>query len=83
VFNGQAIFYVVRERRRLWSSRPSLIVVLCSMADMLIIPTLAAKGIFMRALPLQVIIGVFGSAIVLAFVLDALKAIIFRSLRMV
>jgi len=32
---------------------------------------------------LQVIIGVFGSAIVLAFVLDALKAIIFRSLRMV
>ena len=83
VFNGQAVFYVVRERRRLWSSRPSLIVVLCSMADMLIIPTLAAKGIFMRALPLQVIIGVFGSAIVLAFVLDALKAIIFRSLKMV
>ena len=23
-FNGQAVFYVVRERKRLWSSRPSL-----------------------------------------------------------
>ncbi len=25
--NGQAVFYVVRERRRLWSSRPSLLVI--------------------------------------------------------
>jgi len=83
VFNGQAVFYAVRERRRLWSSRPSLIVVLCSLADVSIIPTLAAKGILMSALPLSVIVGVFGSAIALAFVLDALKAIIFRSLKMV
>src|ERR1019366_5137413 len=29
-FNGQAVFYVVRERRRLWSSRPSLLVVVSS-----------------------------------------------------
>jgi len=29
-FNGQAVFYVVRERKRLWSSRPSAIVMLSS-----------------------------------------------------
>ena len=33
-FSGQAIFYVVRERRRLWSSKPSLVVILCSIADL-------------------------------------------------
>ncbi len=43
-FSGQAIFYVVRERRRLWSSRPSLIVILSSIADCLIIPTMAVGG---------------------------------------
>lgn len=42
VFNGQAVFYAVRERRRLWSSRPSRTVILCSLADMLTIPTMAA-----------------------------------------
>jgi H+-transporting ATPase len=41
VFSGQAIFYVVRERKRLWCSRPSLIVILCSIADLLIVPTMA------------------------------------------
>jgi H+-transporting ATPase len=83
VFNGQAVFYVVRERRRLWSSRPSSIVVLASIVDMLIIPTMAAQGILMTGLPLAVIVGIFGSAMVLALVLDLVKVSIFKRLEMV
>jgi H+-transporting ATPase len=83
VFNGQAVFYVVRERRRLWSSRPSLIVVLSSLADLLILPTMAANGILMTALPVPVILGAFGAAVVLALVLDQLKVLVFRTLKMV
>jgi H+-transporting ATPase len=83
VFSGQVIFYVVRERRRIWSSRPSAIVILSSVADILIIPTLAARGMLMAPLPLAAIISVFAASVGFAFVLDALKALIFDHLRMV
>lgn len=83
VFNGQAVFYVVRERRRLWSSRPSLIVVLASIADILILPAMAAVGFLVPPLPLAAIAGAFAAAIVLAFVLDLVKAALFQKLRMV
>ena len=51
VFSGQAVFYVVRERRRLWSSRPSLWMMLSSAADISIIATLAIRGLLMTSLP--------------------------------
>lgn len=82
VFNGQAVFYVVRERRRMWASRPSLVVVLSSVADVLIIPTLAANGIVMTALPVPLIGSVFLAAALFALVLDAVKVATFRSLKM-
>ena len=82
-FSGQAIFYVVRERRRIWSSRPSRTVVLSSIADMLIIPTLAVRGILMAPLPWEFVAGIFASAVAFAFVLDEVKARIFRHLKMV
>ena len=83
VFSGQAIIYVVRERRRLWSSRPSAIMVLASLADVLIIPSLAVRGVLMAPLPVSVIGGVFLAAIALAFALDGVKAAIFKRLKMV
>ncbi len=79
---ASAIFYVVRERRRIWSSRPSTIVV-CSIADMLIIPTLAGRGTLMAPLPLGFILAIFASSCPFAFVVDDVKARIFRHLRMV
>ncbi len=83
VFSGQAIFYVVRERRRIWSSRPSLIVMLSSLADMLIIPSLAVRGILMAPLPLRIVAGIFAASIALAFALDQVKVALFSRLRMV
>jgi len=83
VFNGQAVFYAVRERRRLWSSRPSTLVILCSVADLLIIPAMAVNGVLMAPLPIAVIAGVAIAAIVLSLMLDWVKALIFGWLKMV
>jgi H+-transporting ATPase len=82
VFSGQAIFYVVRERKRLWSSRPSLVVILCSIADLLIIPSMAVGGLLMDSLPISIVAGTFLASIALAFVLDQAKVAIFAHLRM-
>jgi H+-transporting ATPase len=51
VFSGQAVLYVVRERRRLWSLRPSFWLMLSSVIDLSIIATLATRGILMTSLP--------------------------------
>ena len=83
VFSGQAVFYVVRDRQRLWSSKPSRWVVLSSVADVLIITCLAASGYLMAALPLALIAGILGAAIVFAFVLDRVKVAVFARLKMV
>lgn len=83
LFNNQAIFYVVRERRRLWTSRPSLIVIASSIADLAIILTMAIYGILMAPLPVPVICGVFVASLALALVLDQVKVAVFGWLRMV
>mgnify|MGYP005817913019 CR=1 FL=1 len=82
MFSGQGSYYVVRERRRIWSSRPSAIVLASSAADLLIVPTLAWAGILMAPLPLSLILSVFGAAVVFAFLLDEVKVNVFRLLRM-
>lgn len=82
VFTGQAIFYVVRDRRRLWSSRPSRWIVLSSIADVAIITVLATQGFLMTPLPAILVAGVLGAAAGFAFVLDGIKLIVSRSLQM-
>lgn len=82
VISGQAIYYVVRERRRIWSSRPSTIVLACSLVDLLLVPGLAYTGVLMAPLPLSIILAVFAAAAVFAFVLDDVKVRVFRALDM-
>ena len=81
-FNGQAVFYVVRERKRLWSSCPSLIVFVSSVLDLLIIGTLATQGILMASLPLSDVTSIFAAAVALAFVMDQVKVWLFASFKM-
>jgi H+-transporting ATPase len=76
--NGQAVFYVARERKRLWSSRPSLIVIASTIVDFLIIGTLAIQGILMAPLPVSIVTGIFAAAVVLALVMDQVKVWLFR-----
>ena len=81
VFGSEATLYAVRERRRLWNSRPSLWVIVSSVCDLLIIVTLASRGIAMTVLPLPVIAWTLAAAAAFGFVLDLVKAPIFRRLR--
>ncbi len=81
--NGQAVFYVVRERRRIWSSQPSLLVVVSSIVDVLIIGTLALGGILMAPLAPSVVAGIFAAAIFLAFIMDQVKVWLFAHFKMV
>jgi H+-transporting ATPase len=81
VFGSEATLYVVRERRRLWNSRPSLWVVASSVCDVLIIVTLATRGIAMRPLPLPLIAWTLAAAAAFGFVLDLVKAPVFGRLK--
>ena len=83
IFSGQAILYVVRERRHLWSSRPSVWLMAASAADVLIIGTLATRGILMKPLPMAVAVVLLGAAIVFSFLLDQIKVPVFRLLKIV
>lgn len=77
-YSGQAIFYVSRERRRLWQSRPAPLLLLGSFLEIAVFSTLAGRGIAMAALPVTILIGVFASAMLLALVLDSVKLALFQ-----
>jgi H+-transporting ATPase len=80
VFGNQAATYAIRERRRLWSSRPSSWLLVSSIADILIASTLAICGVFMTSLPISVVAGTLAAAVVFAFVVDAAKGPVFGRL---
>ncbi|HUY95743.1 MAG TPA: HAD-IC family P-type ATPase [Terracidiphilus sp.] len=81
VFGSQATIYVIRGRQHLWGLRPSIWLVLSSMADILIISTLAVSGIAMAPLPVAVVAGVFAAAIVFGALMDVIKIPVFARLR--
>jgi len=81
VFGSQVTTYVIRGRQRLWGLRPSLMLVLSSVADVLIISTLATWGIAMAPLPIAVIACEFAAAIAFGAILDVVKIPIFARLR--
>jgi H+-transporting ATPase len=80
VFGNQATTYTNRERRHLWSSRPSVWLIVSSVADLLFASTLAVGGIAMTPLPALTVVGTFLAAIFFAVVLDLVKVPIFRRL---
>jgi len=81
VFGSQATTYVIRGRQHLWGLRPSVWLVLSSVADVLIISTLATFGIAMAPLPLGVIAAEFGAALAFGAILDLVKIPVLARLR--
>jgi H+-transporting ATPase len=81
VFSGQAVFYIARERRHLWSSRPGSWLLASSVVDLTIVSTLATNGILMAPLPIAIVASLFAAACILAIVLDFVKVFIFARLR--
>jgi H+-transporting ATPase len=80
VFGSQATTYVIRGRQHLWGLRPSLILVLSSVADVLIISTLAVCGIAMAPLTLSVVICELAAAIAFGLLMDVAKIPLFARL---
>jgi H+-transporting ATPase len=80
VFGNQATTYTNRERRRLWSSRPSVWVVVSSVADLAIASTFAIGGIAMAPLSAFVVVSTLAAAILFAVLLDCAKIPIFHRL---
>jgi H+-transporting ATPase len=82
VFGNQATTYTNRERRHLWSSRPSTWLLVSSAADLLIASTLAIGGIAMTPLPAWLVAGTLSVAAVFAVLLDLVKVPVFRRLQL-
>ena len=80
VYGSQATIYAIRERRHFWGLRPTVWLVLSSVADLLIISILAVRGIAMAPLPVSVLACEFAAALVFWLILDGLKIPIFARL---
>lgn len=80
VFAGQALIFVLRERRRLWSSRPSGLMMLFSSGDITVISVFAIFGYFMQPLPVGVVLTLLAATILFALLLDQMKVALFRVL---
>jgi H+-transporting ATPase len=80
-FGSQATLYVVRERRRLWSSRPSRWIVLSSVLDLAIAAAVALSGIIAPVFPVTDIAVLLAAAVLFALLLDVIKMLVFARLR--
>jgi H+-transporting ATPase len=81
VFGNQATTYTNRERRRLWSSCPSIWLAASSIVDIAIAAVLAIIGIAMTPLPIWVVAGTLAAAAAFALLLDVVKVPVFARLR--
>lgn len=73
IFGAQAMLYVLRERRHIWSSKPGNWVLASSAADIAIVSALALSGSLMAPLPWHVLASVFVAAAGFALILDVVK----------
>ena len=81
VATGQATIYLVRERRHLWASRPSLWMLGATVADLVVVTAFAARGILMAAVPLVDIGVLLGAVLAATLLLDLLKAPLLARIR--
>jgi H+-transporting ATPase len=81
VAGNQATNYNNRERRHLWSSRPSTWLIASSVVDLLIASILAVTGLAMSPLPVWSVAAVVATAAAFAVILDFAKGPAFRYLQ--
>jgi H+-transporting ATPase len=83
VFGNQATTYTNRARQHLWSTRPSIWLVLSSVLDLSIASIMAYFGIAMAPLPLLIMSGTLAAAVVFTFMVDIVKVPVFNRLQIV
>ncbi len=82
LFGSQALLYVVRERRRIWSSLPGPWVVAASAVDIGIVSALALSGSLMAPLPWTVLAAVLAAAAGFGLALDQVKRLVLAAVRL-
>ena len=83
VFASQATIYVVRDRKRMWHSRPGGWLLLSSLLDLGIAASLAITGTLMAPLSALTVAAVLAGSIAFSLVLDAVKHVAFTRLKIV
>ena len=83
VFTTQANVYVLRTDGRIGSLAPSRVLVVASVSAVVIVSGMAASGTLMAAVPITLIGMLLVAVTVFAFVLDAIKGVVFRHSRLV
>jgi H+-transporting ATPase len=73
VFSGQANVYLVRERRHLWSSRPSRWLMLGTTFDVIAVSLLATQGILMVGIQPALVGGILLATVLYTLGLDVVK----------
>ncbi|AWR96699.1 plasma-membrane proton-efflux P-type ATPase [Acidianus sulfidivorans JP7] len=79
VFSGQFTVYMVRERRSMWSSRPSKFLLTSSIADIIFITTISSLGILVYPIPLQLVLTILAISFIFTVIFDHVKNISFRT----
>ncbi len=73
VLGNQAVLFVLRERRAMWSSKPSNWILASSLVDISIVTALALSGTLMEPVSWRVLLAVFVAAAGFALILDRIK----------
>lgn len=73
LFGSQGLIYVVRERRRIWSSMPSKWVFASSATDIAIVTALALSGTLVAPLPWRLVLAIFAAVAGFTLLLDQIK----------
>ena len=73
VYGSQVTIYALRARRHMWGLRPTMWLVLSSVADVAIITVLAHRGIAMAPLSFSILGCEFAAAALFGLLLDAIK----------
>ena len=73
VYGSQATIYALRARRHMWGLRPTVWLVLSTIADVAIITVLASRGIAMAPLSLPILGCEFAAALLFGLILDVVK----------
>jgi H+-transporting ATPase len=76
LFGSQALIYVLRERRHIWSSTPSKWIFASSAVDITIVAVLALSGTLMEPLPWRLLLAISLATAVFALILDQIKQLV-------
>ena len=81
VFAGQGTMFVLRERNHMWRSRPSLILMTFSLADIVVVSLIATFGFLTAPLPPLAILVLLGATVLFILAIDQVKTRLFRHIR--